>query len=318
MITGSWDRRRSSFNTSSPLDAPRLMSRTTRSGWRSSKTRTAARASCAAMGSRPARLSANARRSISSRSSSTSRIRTAVPRRLTQPSSIRQGEPDARTTAELTIDADVATVGFDDPLGDREAQSYPGRVGIRPHAIKTLKQSGLLFGRDARPLILDADAHHIGGRSPSHDPDLRLLGAVLRRVRQQVGEHLARITLVGEDLWRIVAHLDLETLAARFNGWPDDLEGVRDDRVNGRLARRDDEVARLDGPCAEQILHQRAHASGGATRRAHHVGVVGVAQRAVFGVEDLQRVVEHHQRSAQLVRDAIQELFAQAVDLGMA
>src|SRR4051812_46138614 len=164
MMTGSWPRRRSSFSTSRPLEAPRLMSSTTRSGSRSSNRRSAAEASCAAIGSSPARLSANASRSISSRSSSTSRIRTTSPGGW-------QGEPHAGARTYLRVDADAAAVRFDNALGDRQAEADPGRITVGAHTIETLEQTALLLGRDAGPLVRDSYTHHGTGRLCLHMDD---------------------------------------------------------------------------------------------------------------------------------------------------
>src|SRR5215207_4761343 len=173
MMTGNWPRRRSSLSTSSPFDAPRLMSSTTRSGPRSSYTRRAVAASWAAIGSRPARLSANASRSISSRSSSTSRIRTLLSR-----AGGRQGEPHACARAQLAVDADAAAMRLDDAFGDRQPEPDAWRIGIGAHAIEPLEEAGLLLARDTGPLIRDADANHVN-RGPGHDADDGSLGAVL-------------------------------------------------------------------------------------------------------------------------------------------
>src|SRR5262249_3779288 len=171
MITGNCPRRRNSFNTSRPLDAPRLMSSTTRSGSRSSYSRSADHASCAAIGSSPARFSANASRSISSRSSSTSRIRTASPGH-------RQGEPHPRTRAHLRVDADTAAVCLDNALGNGQPQADAGRFGFRSHTIETLEQTCLLLARDAIPLIFDRDVHDVIVGS-GNNADYRLFGTVL-------------------------------------------------------------------------------------------------------------------------------------------
>src|SRR5919202_643109 len=180
-MTGNWVRRRRSLSTSSPFDPPRLMSRTTRSGCRSSNRRKALLASYAPIGSNPARLSANASRSISSRSSSTSRMRAAMSRRPTLSRRAVQGEPDARAAAHLAVDADAAAVCLDDALGDSQAEADARRVAVCAHAVEAFEQASLLLGRDAWPLVLDADAHHAAVRMHNHS-DHRFFRTVLRGV----------------------------------------------------------------------------------------------------------------------------------------
>src|SRR5438094_336851 len=142
-----------------------------------------------------ARVMANASRSISSRSSSTSSIRIELPVVVHQPWRAWQREPDAGAAARLAVDADAAAVGLDDPLGYRQAQPDAWRIGVRAHAIKTFEQAGLLLGRDAWPLILHADPNHSIDYD-GHHRDSRVLGTVLRGVRQQVRQHLTRVALV--------------------------------------------------------------------------------------------------------------------------
>src|ERR1700738_3334445 len=113
-------------------------------------------ASCAAIGSRPARFSANASRAIHSRSSSTSGIRTAFSV-LARPPCGMQREPDARAVAGRAVDANSAAVRFDDALGYGKPEADPRRVTVCPNAVKTLEQTSLLLGGDPWPLILHAN-----------------------------------------------------------------------------------------------------------------------------------------------------------------
>src|SRR5688572_1706957 len=121
------------------------------------------------MGSSPARLRANASRSINSRSSSTSRIRIAPTVLDRQSHGHRQGEPHARPAADLAVDTDAPAVGLHDALGDRQAQANPrcaARVAAYP--IEPLEQPGLLFGRNPRSVVVDADAQHISDWPGDH------------------------------------------------------------------------------------------------------------------------------------------------------
>src|SRR5258708_23459321 len=136
-----------------------------------------------------------------------------------------QGEPDARAVAGCTIDSNAAAVRFDDALCDREPEADPGRITVRPDAVKTLEQSNLLLGRDPRPLVLDANAHHVTQRTGDHT-DKRLLGTVLRRIRQQSRKHLALVTPIGHHRRHVLGYVDVDLLTAYIDRRLDHLQGV--------------------------------------------------------------------------------------------
>jgi len=73
------------------------------------------------------------------------------------------------------------------------------------------------------------------------------------------------------------------------------------------------EAARLDAARAEQVLHQGAQAAGRALRGAGDLRELVGWQVGVALTEDVERVLEHGERRAQLVRDAVQELLAHRV-----
>src|SRR5258706_14503090 len=98
---------------------------------------------------------------------------------------------ERRTFADLALHPDPATMLFDDPPEDVQAQAHAVEtpiVDIRC-ARKTLEDARKICCRDANPRVLDGDAR-VTVLLPDFDPDGRALRTVLLRVLDQVLEQL--------------------------------------------------------------------------------------------------------------------------------
>jgi len=93
-------------------------------------------------------------------------------------------------------------MGFDDRTRDREADPAPAARPPRPgfiNPIEPVEDLRQVLRRDAETGIADADLDLITGR-PGCDHHLAALRCVLKRVPNEIDEHLRGAILVGEHL----------------------------------------------------------------------------------------------------------------------
>src|SRR3990172_8601551 len=114
----------------------------------------------------------------------------------------REHDAERRPTADLALHRDLAGHRLHDPVADVEPQARPPPDLLgREEGIEDPLAD---LGRDPAPRVPDLHRHPIRALPAGDDPDLVLRGPALRdglrRVDEQVQEHLPQARLVGLDL----------------------------------------------------------------------------------------------------------------------
>ena len=206
-----------------------------------------------------------------------------------------------RSPFDRTIDRERAAVGLHDAETHRQPDTGAHPCGLGREI--RLEHPRAQMCRNARPVVCDPDAEHLGKRieTAAHAYSTRC-GLVLQRllgVDDQVEQHLMELVGIGEYERHSLGELELDIDAARANGVGGDVERCRHDVVDrhgttfGLLLPRHGKEGSHDA---------RTTLGGGANLQR-----CGLGRRIALFFEQYGARHDHGKRIVELVGDAGQE-----------
>src|SRR6267378_5871382 len=301
--------------TSSPSMSGSPRSRMTMSGWRLA-TSTSPSAPVAASCTRkpwPANAARTKRRICGSSSTTTTQGsgRASATGALGRARRLAggQGEPEDGAAVAAVLAPDASAVGLDDGAADREPE--PG-AAARAHAVELLEDLALLAGRQPRPAVGDVHDDLVALATGLH-VDRLAAGRVLRRVLEQVDEHLLHQQAVDVHGWQVLGQPRGDLAVAQRLGQPGERDA--DQLFDGDPLAPELEAAGLQARDVEQVVDEAIEPLGLVADRLEQLALRDGVQTPLPLQRGAGGAGDRGERRAQVVGDRAQQRIAHALGL---